>query len=727
MDSTTNHQHGSAPRPWRFRDVPALLIEETATVSERFAACPDRLFQLICGYVVFLASIQFLTLGLSVLQVRISQAMAIGILVVALLAGRAQSRLMKPPPLEPRPWNEARTPGRKTTAILVLIALGFYALFWLRAYLKPDMTWDGNAYHIPPINFWAIKGYVHWVEPDLGLSNHGLERWIDGLRGQIPRFWNGFPFGVEVCAFILVKAFGTGNMLNTVNLVYMPLGVFSIIYLARVLGVRRSLACLPGAAYIMLPVNVQQASSIMIDAGVAACVLAFLAILTQIMRRFRGAQIPWKTAVPLGGSIGLMIGSKLTGVVNTVMGLSILAIYIMVALWVMRRRGTPVPPGAVAPPSKRRLLFSMVALLLLAGIVSVAVGGYWPARSYLKTGNPLWPAPVHIAGHEIFPGDYPLHAESERKAFPITKLWLQSGVGKDREKWPSTLREHSNWNGGIGFLWILGCVPAAVVLIAWSVADHLRALFLRGRRTLPFASHLPLQLLMAIGFFVLVASASKIRYSLWIFGIGLPCFALMLQYAFQMGRYLATPWKWLPRLWAAACIGILLFEGFYCLTWWSTRSYAWAYSNKWPRFSENPIRAARSIVWHDPIGYIFPEISTTIFDRVLSGSEPVAIGEIRTGGSSVLMLGQLCLPTGARPVHLLDHDTANNPEALADYVKSRRIRFVVWDWRIPVPKTLDALAVSDTGVPTLFRVLEFDPVLLQRPSADATAPPTAAP
>ncbi len=94
-----------------------------------------------------------------------------------------------------------------------------YILLWAAAYIMPDLSYDGNAYHIPSISMWDPRGYISWV------NTNYLEPLI-----------NGYPKGAELVAYILVKAFNN-NIINSVNLIFLPLGIFGIAYIANSLGV----------------------------------------------------------------------------------------------------------------------------------------------------------------------------------------------------------------------------------------------------------------------------------------------------------------------------------------------------------------------------------------------------------------------------------------------------------------------------------------------------------
>jgi hypothetical protein len=85
--------------------------------------------------------------------------------------------------------------------------------------------------------------------------------------------------------------------------------------------------------------------------------------------------------------------------------------------------------GALAREQPRRIAGQAGALVALI----VAGGGVWLARNWIETGNPLFPAPVHLGGLEIFRGhsDYITERLSEYVDEPSIwrrYLWPQAKV-----------------------------------------------------------------------------------------------------------------------------------------------------------------------------------------------------------------------------------------------------------------------------------------------------------
>ena len=123
-------------------------------------------------------------------------------------------------------------------------------MFALLAYLTEDLSYDGNIYHIPPINQWAIKGFIHDLDPAFDNS----------------QFMNGYPKGAEAVTFVAVQALSS-KFLNGLNLFYAPLGFFGIALLCHLFGATIRDSLVFGVAYLLVPANVIQYSSTYVDAA----------------------------------------------------------------------------------------------------------------------------------------------------------------------------------------------------------------------------------------------------------------------------------------------------------------------------------------------------------------------------------------------------------------------------------------------------------------------------
>lgn len=665
----------------------------SSTLNSRVFTNP---FPLLFGYTVFLASVQSLTLALSAAGVTIAQPVALGILVLSATTGilttiKTQGASTDAPAASSR-WT--LVPGLGLGAL----AFAAYIFLWSVAYAKPPMDWDGLHYHLPTIHFWALEGRVHWIQPGPGLSKEGVEIWLDD---QIARIWNGFPMGAEAFAFLLVRATGDSNLVNTVNLVYLPLGALGLALLGRIFGLRPFYAWLAALLYVFLPVTMQQAASILVDSAFTSCVLALMACLAWWFSQFRANDIHWAHTLALGAAAGLTLGHKLSGPLLAGIGGTVFVALIFFHNFLRK--------------SSDRIVWRRLTLhILAAAAITVLSGGYWAIRNIAHTGNPFWPIEITIAGKALFTGaeGVPIGPEEYAAAqaeFPLWRMWTQGGVDPSRGimAWPGSLLPYNTWTGGIGYAWLLGGLPA-VILVALGLAYGLATRRHATRELAPvFFALLALVVISFLG----IPGAGRARYSLWIYGIGLPSFLLAVQYLLDRAR------KWKPALalaplaWLLLVLGVTLYEGGVTMAYWTTRAYVSVQRGDatWPAFAANPRLAARAFWWYDPVGYVWPQLSTTVFEDILRGRDPVALGPLEESGryERRLIIGQLSQPVGARPIHFLDRATARDPKALDQFIAQRRIRYVIWDYFEPPPATLEKRATRDHSILNLFKVYEF--------------------
>ena len=247
-------------------------------------------------FVVLLATIQVLVIALSLGSIRLTQVGAIVILVIASLLAFLASQTAGQGPPNVTSAEDLSLFSPLLRRFLLLAPLTIFGAFALLACLTPDLSYDGNAYHIPPINQWAVKGFIHDVDPSFDQSE----------------FMNGYPKGAEAVTFVVVQAFGS-KFLNLLNLFYAPLGFFGVAVLCQLFGASIRDSLVFGAAYLIVPVNAGQYGSTYVDAAFGSTVIALLAIFaSDVLNEPDG----WRTsALPMGCAIGNVIAVKGSGLV----------------------------------------------------------------------------------------------------------------------------------------------------------------------------------------------------------------------------------------------------------------------------------------------------------------------------------------------------------------------------------------------------------------------------
>jgi hypothetical protein len=492
------------------------------------------------------------------------------------------------------------------------------------------------------------------------------------------------------------------------------MGAGAVAWLARVLHARPPAAVLAGALYLLVPVNVMQGMMTMVDAGWGASVMAFLAATVWTGGRLARGETPWAGLVALGVTAGLTVGGKTVGVVLVAPAACMLVFWWLAGLI---RAGEGRLRHATAVP----VFFGIAALL------AVAVGGYWYARNYTVRGNPLYPIQVAVGNVVVFPGitreefglahnppptpSLPVQAHADTPTpeaslpppeamLTVRNTWLQGG-----RAWPASARAEGAWSGGHGFLWLLACLPAAVVAGLAALWGAARAV---QRHPWPGAPDLVTWLTLAgivVPGFLLTPNPFHARFTLYLYGLGLPCLAWLLAAAFPGASDTRPARRLLAaalRGWVFVVLAVFLFESGYTLSWWATRSYA--YSQGWPRGFKQAWHALR---WHDPAGYVMAPMGTTLFDEVLAGSDAVLFAECDMEPQKRRLLGPLCQPIGQRPVYFASDDILGDPDAFREYAGEHDIRYVFWDEGKPLPPALDAIDCHRQRVRLCFYILDL--------------------
>jgi hypothetical protein len=186
-------------------------------------------------------------------------------------------------------------------------------------------------------------------------------------------------------------------------------------------------------AYVLVPVNVNQAVTTYVDSGFASAMVAMFAAAYYALRYWIDhGRLAWGIVPVLGGAMGLSMAAKGPG--------SLAAVVVMGSLACL----TLLTPWPRSGPDRRSNRSQAFALLWLALVVAGLTGGYWYLRNYAHTGSPLYPVGLAIHGHVIFPGatvDFlnvnanylPARVRSWPDAAIVAYTWFQ-GLGWPRKK-----------------------------------------------------------------------------------------------------------------------------------------------------------------------------------------------------------------------------------------------------------------------------------------------------
>lgn len=624
----------------------------------------------------------FLTIAFSLTLLPLTILIAWCIIGVSSGAGFLYYRWIRPP-------AGLRSSAGLTSGERWLIGAGlfFYLLLWILAYILPDSENDGLWYHNPTLHFWALKGRIHWITVD-------YEPFWNDL---IDYSWNGYMKGVEAIGFLFLRAVPVSRFLNGINLTIIPLGCLGLAALVRFLGASRFSALLAAILFLFVPNVICHAVNLYIGASVASFYIALFAMTAFTIRALETGQSPLKLIPALGCALGLAFSAKGTAVVLFPLLPVILGVF-----WYR---------AAVSAPGKTAVLKRGVIFLLLVLLIAMAVGGYWYIRNYLHTGTPLYPIGFQPAGINIFPGveipfQFPPPDTPLNKHWPqicrVLYSWLDNPTG-----WHLALTEVSHNSGGLGLLWIFGCLPALVWVLASII---LRTGGRKGGWRLPAGTGpawIGITIIGLVLFFAMPPRHNhKVRYIIWIYGLGLPAFFLAAE---RIRRSSSLSRRRLGQIWISAVLVVFIGEGI----------YSFGYQVKRISLSRQGVRKGafrashliRSALEQYPPGYFLPELRESLFRRVFPCREPVALGELDSFPEQKQIVGHLTQGDafGVRPIYFLDRDTATDPGKLSWFIRHRGIRYVVWNPDIPVPRALGFVTILWDLVPRWFYVLVVDP------------------
>ena len=192
------------------------------------------------------------------------------------------------------------------------------------SYLTLDSSWDGNFYHIPAMSLWAQEGRIHWIAPE--------------FEANSLKYINGYAKGAEVVGYVM--ALGCGDFFaNTINCMFLPLGILGIALLAVRLGASPMAAVFAGMLSILTPVHIWQASTTYIDSAFASCAIAFFAFFHRYLELFAITNNSTETrsiSLLTGATLGLTLGVKGNGVWMAGMvfaGLTVAGLFFIYRLW----------------------------------------------------------------------------------------------------------------------------------------------------------------------------------------------------------------------------------------------------------------------------------------------------------------------------------------------------------------------------------------------------------
>jgi len=585
------------------------------------------------AYTIFLGAVQFIAISLSVFRVEFSAALSAAVFALSGALAFFLARATRGPRASAR--EERREPRhaalKAAIYFLLAVAVCYYAPLFNLALSALDSSYDGNSYHLPPIERWREKGYIHWLS-----FNHDIGGW----RVVLIELGNGFSKAAEVVGFLL--SYLTGNVLgaNVSSAVFLPLGVLASAALGELFGASARAALCAGLLFLLVPSVMQEFPTTYVDAPLAGAETAALGFLSAAALKIMRGTNARRAVAGLGIALGLAIGVKGTGVL--VAGGSLTGLLVTHVLL--------SKDGAIFTRVRRALRD-----VVIAGVLCAAVGGYWYGRNFLHTGTPLYPIGVSIFGYSVFPGaaldkrvvEYAgLPIELRELSQPMRVLWTWLQVPG---AWPESIRGYDSRRGGLGFLWALWCLPAVVAACA------------RFARTFRAPRSRAALIAIAVGaaIFLFKPMPWWPRYTLSLYGIGLPCFALFIEECLKSRSVPGSVWCVAGIVWAVG-------EGLIALVFTLSIPSAFAC-----RLDDGAVLYPRN----------FMGLRGPLACEALRSPEPVAFGECTPDCET--FSGPLGYRLGERRVDYFSDALLSDPETSDERLRSGGVRWLFWDRRSP--------------------------------------------
>jgi hypothetical protein len=588
----------------------------------------EKIISWVFPYALFLFLCQSLTIGISLFSIELTSFLSWAIIIISALSSLlCRFYLRKRVKTTPQRDNPK---GNPFFIILIVLCVVMVVLEVYIGYRIPELSWDGNTYHLPTVKFWETRGYIHWIDTD-----------------YLIRSVNGYPKGAESIIFLFSTAIHSYSFSNTINVLFIPLGVSGIILIASMLGVPFIYSILSGFLFVLVPININQSITTYVDSAYASCAIFSIAILLYAV--FSQKNI--FSAILPGVALSLAISVKSSGIgLAGICGIAL----ILDAFRVWRKN--------------RNLINFLIPITVL--IIITIGGGYWYIRNYIHTGSPLYPVGLTISNFVIFPGYSTSRAISEKINTPeilrnlpmslrVLYTWCQGFF-----EWPTSVRYYPDTRiGGLGFLWIIGCVPSVIYSLLAVKKSEKRWIFyvLTGIVSIDF-------LLTPMNWWA--------RYSVWIYALGLPSFAFLLSHSLKNKSIQSGALKKLPTIFIIFMIILAAFEGTYSFL--NILNMATHFS-----MDENVWNILDPQVWVWDRWSFTPELQNSKAADLLSQCEGIAVSPVFNGWNYYALIGEIS--------QIPDTDllVLKKSQSILAQIESQGLECLVWYNQTPRPDGID--------------------------------------
>jgi hypothetical protein len=259
---------------------------------------------------------------------------------------------------------------------LVLAGLATVALFGLKyafhyRWAPVGLGPDDESYHLAAMAVWHRFGDLRMIKFAIGDTSTTF-----------------YPVGGEVWSWVLLAPFRDSDVLA--RWAQLPFALASLVATAAI-GRRLGLPLRSALMAALLFAAIRRAFPVLAftagnDHSTGFFTLAAIdAVLALVSMPVAGV------AIYVGVALGLLLGTKYIGLLfaPTILGVLLLA--------GLGRRW-------VTAGDKRLPVRTLTGLAVLMAVAGAVAGGYTYLRNWVTAGNPIFPAPLSLFGHSIFPG-----------------------------------------------------------------------------------------------------------------------------------------------------------------------------------------------------------------------------------------------------------------------------------------------------------------------------------
>ncbi len=324
------------------------------------------------------------------------------------------------------------------TPVVVVPGVAFFLLIFLHAVFRPPMGFDSLNYHLT-IAATAIQTH--------GFPIVFLPPYFD-LYAWLPA--NGAVFSIWTLLWM-----GCDLWIAFVNVPFLAALVVSLYLLARDLGLERPPSAALTSAFVTVPMFAMLATESYVEVPLWAMFFVALRFALTSAREDPGA-FP-----VVAGLCGVMAGTKTVGLL-----LAFLAFVVHASV-------------AFRPSlDSVRILLRRTAYVLAGFLI---FGSFFYIRNYIESGNPIYPVPVRVFGHEVFPGQTDLDSRLGATTVATHLDFLWSSGKLVRAVLGEVFTPNSSWGlGPTGLAAILLGLPFGLKALAARTHRPASALFVAG-------------------------------------------------------------------------------------------------------------------------------------------------------------------------------------------------------------------------------------------------------